>query len=313
MSPDPLDLIWRSADVGSPLFAADEMSIWRPGVAQSLIELGLLHSAKTASHVTCDACGENHRVGSITYPDGQTRFFTRCPENGRLEVDREHLLQWHVDFAPIFKALANGYGIKAESEEVVPNRVWKIGRAAIGGRSRVAWVARGLSWPDARKVAELLPKGKSPVLFLLGLRPENGLIDLRPDSIIELRDVMSLCNGKLVFDREGADDQLSAVPEPAKKTPKKRATRAATIDALQRELTAHLIAARDHAHAGTQRGDPPELLPRPMQKDLADRLGVPESAVSRALHDPAAHLVRVLWDTANNLDQVLKFRPPRRS
>lgn len=312
MSPDPLDLIWRSADVGSPLFAGDEMSLWKAGLAQSLVELGLLRPTKTASHVTCDTCGEDHKVGSITYPDGRTRFFARCPENGRIEVDREQLRQWYVDFAPIFKALGDGLGVKAEPEEVVPNRVWKIGRAAIGGRSRVAWVARGVSWPKTADIVERLPKGKSAVLFLLGLPPENGLLNLQPDSVIALCEVINLTDGRLVYDRKAVDDQLSATSEASRKVPRKRATRATTIDALQKQLTDHIISARDHVYATIQRKEAPALLPRPKQKELAARLGVPESAVSRALRDPEAHMLRLLWETANDIELVKKFRPSRR-
>jgi len=307
MPSDALDLIWRSADVGSPLFAGDEMSTWTPGLVQCLKDLGLLRPTRTASQVNCDACGESHRVGGITYPDGQARFYARCPENGRIEVDQEQLRQWYVDFAPILAAVAHGLGIKAEPQEVAPGRVWKIGRAAIAGRSRVAWAARRAYWKD-------VPRGKSVVLFLLGHLPVDGAPDLHPDSVVELHELISLSNGNLSFDRKPVDDQLASTSEVIKKkTPKKRASRSATIDALQQELTAHLIAARDHVHAARQRGDPPELLPRPKQKDLAVRLGIPESAVSRALRDPAAQMLKVLWEAAEDLDQVLKFRPPRRS
>ncbi len=309
MLSDPLDLIWRSADVEFPVFAREEIE---PG--RALLELGLLRPGKTASHVTCEACGEVHRVATIKYPGGQVRFFARCPQNGRIELDRDDLLQWSVNFVPMLRALADGLGIKTDPEEIVSVRLWKIGRAAIAGRSRVAWAARGLSWPDARDVAERLPKGRSPVLFLLGNPPENGFVNLLPDAIIGLREVVSLSNGRLVFDRKGVNDQLSAIPEPAKtKVPKKRASRAATIEALEKALIEHLNAARDHARAAIEHNTTPELLPRPMQKNLAAQVGVPESAVSRALRDPAARMVKVLWDAADDLDQVLKFRPRRRS
>ncbi len=125
---------------------------------------------------------------------------------------------------------------------------------------------------------------------------------------------ISLSGGRLILDRKAVEHQISAAPQKAlKKPPKKRASRAATIESLQKEITEHIIAARDHAQAAIQRGKSPDLLPRPKQKDLANRLGVPESAISRALRDPAAQMVKVLWAVADDLDQVLKFRPPRRS
>lgn len=315
MSPDPLDLIWRSADVASPLFAGDETAAWSPSTEKALTELGLLRAGKTASHVICDACAAEHeeKVTAVSYPGGRTRFFIVCPENGRIEVERERMLQWSVDFIPVLNALAEGLGLASKPEEVVPERVWKIGRVSLVGRSRIVWAARGLSWPDAQALSEFLPTGKSPVLFFLGLPPTDGVVKLRPDSIIEIRHVLRLSHEKLLLDRTVVEDQLSATGEASgRKPPKKRASRAAAIDALEKAIIQHLIAARDHAHIAVERGDPPELLPRPEQKFFAAQLNISESAVSRSLKDPKAHTLKMLWEMATDLDQVLKYGQSRR-
>lgn len=95
-----------------------------------------------------------------------------------------------------------------------------------------------------------------------------------------------------------------------KKPAPMRGTRAANIEKLEKELERHLLAARDHAHSLRDRSLDPVLLPRPEQKDLARRTGLTKSDVSRCLKDPRAKLLRILWDTAVSLDDVMRFKRP---
>lgn len=90
-----------------------------------------------------------------------------------------------------------------------------------------------------------------------------------------------------------------------------RGTRAANIERLEKALTRHLIAARDHAHSLLDRGLDPVLLPKPQQKDLARQLGVTRAAVSRCLNDERAKVLSVLWGTANSLEAVMSYKRRR--
>jgi len=311
MSSDPMDIVWRSADTESPTFAGDETASWKPGLAQSLEKLGFLRPGKTATHVTCDACADGHtsEVTTNKYSNGRARFFIVCPENGRIEVEREHLLQWSVDFAPALKAIADGLGVKTTAEELVPRRVWKLGRASLAGRSRVVWAARGLSWPDAPSLADVLPTGKSPILFFFGLTPTTGVVKLRPDAIIAARDVVRLNRDDLVFDLKAVVTQVS-VPDAvdAKRPTRKRASRTAAIDAIKQALREHLRSARDHAYDLRDRGKDIALLPRPTMRQLADQLKLHISSVSRAMSDRADREISILWAAAEDLDQVMQFK-----
>ena len=87
-----------------------------------------------------------------------------------------------------------------------------------------------------------------------------------------------------------------------------RGTRAAHIEQLEKELEEHLVAARDYAFTLQQRGQEPALLPRSEQKDLARRVGITESAVSRCLNDERARMLKILWRTADSLEDVMRYR-----
>ena len=104
-----------------------------------------------------------------------------------------------------------------------------------------------------------------------------------------------------------SDGPATAVARLRPKRSRKRADRAANIEALKKELIAHIQAARDHAQAAVDFGREPELLPRPSQRELAERIGITESAASRCFHDPAATELNLLWKTAEDLDSVLRF------
>jgi len=234
---DPLDIIWRAADNPRPVFAAEDLDGVPPQIRTRLTQLKILRPSATATYVVCDACFEHHveKVTPIQYPDKTTRFFIRCPENGRVEVPRERLFQWTVDFGPILTSLATALSAKGSSTEIVPGRVWSLGRAALAGKSKPVWVARGLAWSDAEQLAQSIPKGRSPVLFYLGQAADDGLLGIPRESIIELRTVVHL-DGSVVVDRDAIEAQLADVESPpGKKQQKKQSQRDATVGALKRE------------------------------------------------------------------------------
>jgi hypothetical protein len=95
------------------------------------------------------------------------------------------------------------------------------------------------------------------------------------------------------------------------KPPPMRGSRLANIERLQSELSAHLLSAKDHAMSRIDRDLEPELLPRPNQTKLGLRVGLEPSDVSRCLHDPRAAMLRILWNAADSLEEVLRYKPRR--
>ena len=306
--PDALDIVWRSANVPSPVLTVEDLVGISPAAVKGLIELGVLREAGPATHVVCDGCHDQHveRVVMTKYPNGQTRFFIPCPENLRVEVPRERLRQWAVDFAPLLAALARGVGTTEMLTEVVPGRVWNLGRASLAGKSKPIWAARGLAWPDARQVVAALPQGRSPILFFLGHGPDDGLVDVPREAIIELRTVVQMKDGVIV-DREAIERQLADVAAPpAVKQPKKQSQRDATVGALKRELHERILAFKSAIRAADD-ADRTYDLPVVKQKDLAAAIKATEPAVSRAISQSQDLELRVLLQTIENPDMIRKY------
>jgi len=309
MSPDPLEIIWRCADTPEPLLAADEVCALAGTVFARLVRLGLLRQGETATNVTCDACTRQHveEVFRVTYPDETTRFFIRCPEGGRVEVPRRRLLQWAVDYLPLLQALASSLSARGGLTEVVPGRVWNLGRAALAGRSRPVWVARGLAWPDAGRVAEALPKGRSPVLFFLGQPPDGDLLEIPCESVIELRTVVSL-GEELSIDRDAIESQLGNIDAPptGKTRARKHSARATTIASLKRELHQYIMSMKSRIRHADDAGQVFEL-PRLTQKMLAKMIGATESSVSRAIRHGNDLELKILLQTANDAEMIRRY------
>lgn len=308
MLPDSLDIIWRSADNPSPIFVAEDLACVPPQVVAPLRELGVLRPAATATHVICDAC-DGHHVEPITpieYPGDQTRFFIRCPENGRIEVPRERLLQWAVDYMPLLAALAKALSTQGQITEITPRRVWNLGRATLAGKSRPIWAARGLAWPDAGQVAASLPKGRSPVLFFFGQAGDDGLLDIPREAIIEMRTVMFMIED-LVVDVQAVERQISDVaPPPVTKKVKKQTQRDATVGALKRELHERIRSLRSAILYADEKGTPFDL-PRLTQKELAAAIKVSESSVSRAIAKSNDPWLEILLDTVQSVDKIRMY------
>lgn len=308
MSRDPLDILWKVADVSRPIFSPEELAGLPPGCSNELIGLGVLREGEPATHVTCDGCHGQHveRVDLVRDPRGHVRFFIPCPENFCVEVPRERLQQWAVDFLPLLKLIAKSLGTRETPLEQVPDRVWNLGRASLAGRSRPIWVARGLAWPDARQVAAALPQGRAPVLFFLGQPPEDGLVDLPHESVIELRTVVRL-DGQVSVDRQAIESQLADIIVPERKVVRKQAARDAIVGALKRELHDHLVAFKSAIRAAEEAGRD-YVLPRVTQKELARAISATESTVSRAIASSNDPLLKFMLDALNDPDQIRKYK-----
>jgi len=313
MSPDMMGLFWRCADCPetTPTLNADDLAGFTAAEVEAFRKAGLLEPGETAGYVTCRECADDHvaKVEHVSAPGGKSRFFAVCPQNGRFEVPRDRLFQWYVSFDPVLAAVMAALGATGDLQTVAPGRVWKMGRATLGGRSRPLWAVRGMAWPDAAIVARDVPKGKSPVVFVFGRLPTDGLLDVPPDSIIELRGVVSLQSGALAVAIDAVDGQISVVAsEPQPKKAKKRSSRAAAIDALKKALREHIIIARDFTFNSIRKGKGTKTLPRPTQEQLARKLKLSVSSVSRSLSDPSDRELPWLWNIADNVDQIMQFK-----
>jgi hypothetical protein len=305
-----LDPFWALARTGEAELTREELRQWPPANVELLTRMGVLRPTRTATHALCTECPDGH-VEEVIRLDHQdkTGFFIGCPEHGRVEVSPERLAQVAPDWNALAAWLAGGLGAKGTPEAVVPGALWRLGRVALGGKSRDAWCVRayqGLQEDFAAK----MPSTTGSVVFTFGTLAGVLLPQLPADHVIPLEEVVSQDSVALVLNLEEVEARVSGAVRDdmvSRKVRKKRAQRAAVVDALKRELNAHILSAQSHAKNLERQDREPELLPRPTQKALAKYIHASESAVSRALKEKEPYL-KVLWETANDLDAVRKYK-----
>ncbi len=171
---DPLELLWPLVDAPDSLVAAHVVAGWPAGVHTRLLELGMLRPAADASRVLCPECGEHlEEVLAIDGPGGRTRFVIPCPAVMRADVPSAALKQWTVDHTHLATVLASTLALTGKCAELVPGRLWRLGRTQWNGTSRDVLLARGLHWSDGETVRGVLVRSRKPIVFVALKRPPS--------------------------------------------------------------------------------------------------------------------------------------------
>jgi hypothetical protein len=174
-----------------------------------------------------------------------------------------------------------------------------------------------------RDVLGIMVDGRKPGAILL--TPTRANWDDEIDALargqnmllVPLADVLTAVNGAFV-ETPAWDEYLQTFCQMVKltlpgnyrnkKAAPMRGTRVSNIEKLEKELEGHLLAARDHAQSRVDDGLEPTLLPKPTQTELGKRVGLIPSDVSRCLNDKRAILLKILWETADSLQAVMRYK-----
>ena len=302
-------LLGAAEGVYPPLFNADDIESWPAELVDQL-----LRPSHPTSNVQCPVCGEMEEVVFIEAAKAtEKRAFTRCAEIGPIEMPAELLKRWELGYLQLMDVAFCDIDLSGRREEVVRDRVWRLGKAKWSGASRNVFFARGLHRPDAWQIINHAGFAAGSVVFVPARPPvADSRIEVLP-TVIPLTDVLAWTESGLCFDHDYVESCLAqargaVLEKPARRT-RKRADRTATIEALTKHLMVHVKAAREHALAKIEFGRDPELLPRPTKRHLARAAGVSEATVGRCIDDPTARELKFLWEMAEDLSQVLDYGP----
>jgi hypothetical protein len=210
---DPLSVIWEHADIEDAVIDGDDVLAWPPGWLECLERRGLVRQIESARCVPCDACEVGHveDVVCIESPPGTPmRAYILCPTEGRVNVPLERLRQWRSDFPGLASAIAGGLSLSGGVDEVVPGRIWSLGRTTIAGQSRGLFLGRGLVWPDAAGVVgsarRVLPSPQNSVVLVAGELPVREVWGGVAPAVVPLRLLMTITGDALAMDRGPLED-----------------------------------------------------------------------------------------------------------
>jgi hypothetical protein len=281
----------------------DEDVVWRNHTVDPAVASGLLVADTPAEWVTCYDCGEYRDV----MPWSESEVYLRCGECGGQPIPITRLRRWRVSLRGIWERAFDGMCNVANVETLVPDRLFRLGKAKLGTRSWTVYFGRGLHQSDAVAALSQVSFLPQSVVFVPFKTPPARL-GMPP--AIPLSLATTWTGSQIDWDHDYVAGQLEGVgivaPAALPKAQRRR-NRLAVVGALEKQLREHLTAAKNYALDLRQRTGIPKLLPRPTMDLLAQQLGISKSTVSRCLEDESArHLLR-LWELADNLDEILRL------
>ena len=275
--------------------------------AQSIVR----QTANTPS-VDCTQCGELCEVNYLSDTAGNLRGLICCPYCGIDRVPPRATERWKIDTGAFLAVVFTG--VHLAPQERVAGQLWQVGKATWAGRSREVWFARAFQRDGVSDSVKALQGRPKAILFAPTETGAERWRDATNNLVIALESTLAIIEDAIHFDVDYVEGRIvdaglgpDTAPQPRAK---KRASRAANIELLEKEMIKHLQAARDHAFDTLERTGQPELLPRPLRKELGALTGLKKDQVTKCFQDAAARELTLYWDVAADLEQIMKWRGP---
>jgi hypothetical protein len=201
---DPVAWLWSFADFDEPVFDETSLRIVLGESVDRLMSLNFFVRTSDAEFVSCPSCIDGHKeeVVVLDFPDGTRRYFVPCPEYLRVEVPREMLEQWTINWNALASAVAAVLSLGGICTPLVDGRLWRLGRTKWQGQSRNVLLARGLTWADGAEVASQAARSTRPIVFVGDRLPPTGVWPGRVPPVVALSQFATLGESGLVVDHD---------------------------------------------------------------------------------------------------------------
>jgi len=222
---DALDCLWPLLEARCPIVTAHGVAGWPAGVHERLLSLGILVRGEDAQRVLCPECQEHcEEIIACVTPGAAVAFYIPCPHVLRARVPPETRWQWQVNFDTLVAILALTLGLTGRPRELMPHRLWCLGRSEWRGTRRDVLLARGLSWDDVAGVRRAIVRTHRPIVFVPRDKPGRDCWSGRLPPVLALAQVATLNEEGLDVDRReivaaieeaeaGATDQIAVISE----------------------------------------------------------------------------------------------------
>lgn len=267
---------------------------------EAMTNLGMLREIGAGSHVECAGCGGYIPVLPRGV-EGEVVLFADCPECGMYKLAALELKLWRLDFTPLLHAVRRDLSCSGAFEELIPDVLWSLGRAAVAGQSRGVFVSGGINSRRNAEIIACLPEGKTPILLVIGDAPRQGKLgSFQPDRVFAVSELVHFEVNRIAVDVAAVAAQLDTVRDKSPEMPPPAGKNAKVGDLaikLKNELRhfmCGIYSAMEHAERST--GD--YCFNGVRQTELAAAVGATPVAVNRALKKDME--LKALFDAANN-------------
>jgi hypothetical protein len=282
---DALSQLWSLLEAPALTVAERVVRRWPENEFTHLSNLGVLVPGPDADRVVCPEC--HRHVEELVVLDGPgdlVRYFVSCPRVGRVPVPPRARRQWSVNLNGVAALLATALRVTGKISELVPDRLWRLGRTMWNGHSRDVLLARGLDWEDAAHVKSVIAQGRKPIVLVAETKPPDDQWLGRIPPILVLSEVARLQGKRIDIDSveivaSVTEAEAKAISKESKQNEKLRLMIRQQVAAHSKtELTDEFIVNtyRDHGSLRKAAVFLSKRLGRPISKDRV------EDAVKRA-------------------------------
>lgn len=305
----------RRAGMEPPQWHDEELTRAFADDRDRLLSTGLIGPTDPTSYSECPHCGPGSmgRVRPLlNRRSGGVSFWLPCRECGLVEIPGDALRRWRLDLTAFADAVARAAGLRGDPQPFAAGRGWLLGRAAWAARSHEAFLLRAVFAESVPALRDRLDRHPKAVVFAATPEDAAAWRPHGPQTLIGLDGVLSF-DGALRCDVAAIEAALlppQATPSKGRpeKSSAKKAALLAKIQRLKEELIAHIRAAKEYAHEQERTTGRVELLPRPTRAKLGQLAGLEKYEVTRCFNDEAGVELRLLWEAADDLKQILRYR-----
>lgn len=214
----------------------------------TLVDAGLLRHIPVHFPIPCPWCGQHCPLDPeepITH-DGPT-FTGLCPDPDQatftVAIPRAQAQAWVPEWSVLLQRIRAALPMQMGTAELVPGRLWQLGRIALAGETRKLFLVRGLWWSHDRRPWELLAQ-PSRAHGALVLTLADPPVELPPFALpehvttIPLTECLILQDGRLTVRLQGMGE-LHDAPPPVLAPPPRVVPYPLRVDTRRRQLILH--------------------------------------------------------------------------
>ena len=205
---ETLETFWLYAHTESPVLSYDQFVKIPPDIRNALLESELLKEGPPSRVIECDGCDDGHveEVIQMDFPDGKRRFFVPCPRCLSVEVNPKRLRQWMPDYGQAAKFLAESLQCFGGVMEIVPDRLWSLGKTTLSRKPQPVWLARRIF----EDLVPRLPDLSNGALLVMGVSPTRYVDTTR---LINVDQITQIQEDRIVLDRKMATIMLDSLTD----------------------------------------------------------------------------------------------------
>ena len=197
--------------VGETLICADEIRRWDRKQWEEALGLGLLREIELSDSTVCDQCGDAHWAGIYWEVPGVKACFG-CDIEGVIDIDIDRLRQWRIDRDRMAVVVAGAFDLRGQTETLLPDRLWRIGRRRLGGRYREIFIGIGSGVPVPMLSATIRSSVGSGLVLLLTLGADGNSEELpMGQNLLDLASVTRIENARISLDFDYLEERLGEV------------------------------------------------------------------------------------------------------